>query len=193
VKFVNHQSGENSSGSTGWLVRWRSARTGDFAVWSGNPLATSSLCLETWIDGKQYFEREGPAGPAEGEARNAERLRASFDKAKKLAEPNQPGDPARGEGRREKFFFRALEDREVYYRCTPAACLGSRDVAMEKTDLHLSCALVALRDGPPHAETLLLRGATVHNRGQRHAHSRRRVLRGAIEKDRRPVGGRGNR
>lgn len=86
-------------------------KDGDFAVWSGNPLATSSLCLETWIDGKQYFERE--AARRRGEERNAERL-ALIEKAKKLA-TDPAGDPAAAKAQ-EKFFFRALEDREVY-RC----------------------------------------------------------------------------
>jgi imidazolonepropionase-like amidohydrolase len=81
-------------------------KDGDFAVWSGNPLATSSVCLETWIDGKQYFERE--AARRRGEARNAERL-TLIEKAKKLAkEPDD--DPAEAKAE-EKFFFRALEDR----------------------------------------------------------------------------------
>jgi hypothetical protein len=80
------------------------------------PLATSSLCLETWIDGKQYFERE--AAHRRGEERNAERL-ALIEKAKKLA-TDPAGDPAAAKAQ-EKFFFRALEDREVY-RCT-GCCL----------------------------------------------------------------------
>ena len=27
----------------------------DFAIWSGHPLSTYSICEETWLDGKQYF------------------------------------------------------------------------------------------------------------------------------------------
>jgi imidazolonepropionase-like amidohydrolase len=30
----------------------------DFAVWSGNPLSTYSICEQTWIDGRKYFDRE---------------------------------------------------------------------------------------------------------------------------------------
>jgi len=30
----------------------------DFAIWSGNPLDSSSLCLQTWIDGRRYFDRQ---------------------------------------------------------------------------------------------------------------------------------------
>jgi imidazolonepropionase-like amidohydrolase len=29
----------------------------DFAVWNGNPLSTYSICEQTWIDGRKYFDR----------------------------------------------------------------------------------------------------------------------------------------
>ena len=91
-------------------------KDGDFAVWSGSPLATSSFCLQTWIDGKQYFERE--AAHRRAEARNAERL-TLIAKAKKLAtEPG--GDPAAAKAQ-EKFLLPALEDRKTF-QCT-GCCL----------------------------------------------------------------------
>jgi imidazolonepropionase-like amidohydrolase len=82
-------------------------KDGDFAVWSGSPLATSSRCLQTWIDGKQYFERD--AAHRRAEARNAERL-ALIAKAKKLA--TDAASDASPNKAQEKFFFRALEDRQ---------------------------------------------------------------------------------
>ncbi|MEQ1859989.1 MAG: amidohydrolase family protein [Chthoniobacteraceae bacterium] len=91
-------------------------KDGDFAVWSGSPLATSSVCIETWIDGKQFFERD--AAQRRGEARNAERL-VLIEKAKKLA-TDAGGDPAAAKAQA-KFFFRVLEDRENF-RCG-ACCL----------------------------------------------------------------------
>jgi len=30
----------------------------DFVLWSGDPLDTRAVCLETWIDGKKYFDRD---------------------------------------------------------------------------------------------------------------------------------------
>lgn len=30
----------------------------DFVIWSGNPLSTYSICEQTWIDGKLYFDRQ---------------------------------------------------------------------------------------------------------------------------------------
>ena len=32
-------------------------KDGDFVVWSGDPLSTTSVALETWIEGKKYFDR----------------------------------------------------------------------------------------------------------------------------------------
>jgi imidazolonepropionase-like amidohydrolase len=84
-------------------------KDGDFAIWSGNPLATSSLCLQTWIDGKQYFERE--AAHRRAEARETERL-ALIEKAKKLA-TDSASEPAAAKSQA-KFFFRSLEDRQEH-------------------------------------------------------------------------------
>ena len=30
----------------------------DFVIWSGDPLSVYSLCEQTWVDGKKYFDRE---------------------------------------------------------------------------------------------------------------------------------------
>ena len=30
----------------------------DFVVWSGHPLDSRSVVLQTWIDGKKYFDRD---------------------------------------------------------------------------------------------------------------------------------------
>ena len=33
-------------------------KDGDFVVWSGDPLSTYTLCEQTWIEGRRYFDRE---------------------------------------------------------------------------------------------------------------------------------------
>jgi imidazolonepropionase-like amidohydrolase len=80
----------------------------DFAIWSGHPLSTTSICLQTWIDGKQYFERE--AAKRRAEARNTERL-ALIAKAKKLAS-GSADDKDGDEKAKARFFFRTLEERQ---------------------------------------------------------------------------------
>ncbi|MBE7493534.1 MAG: amidohydrolase family protein [Verrucomicrobiaceae bacterium] len=83
-------------------------KDGDFAIWSGHPLSTTSICLQTWIDGKQYFERE--AAKRRSEARNTERL-ALIAKAKKLA--SSSADEKDGDEKaKARFFFRTLEERQ---------------------------------------------------------------------------------
>jgi cytosine/adenosine deaminase-related metal-dependent hydrolase len=66
-------------------------KDGDFVVWSGDPLATSSIALETWIEGAKYFDR------ADDLARRAsvEKERADLvAKAKKSLERPAASAPA---------------------------------------------------------------------------------------------------
>ncbi|MBK8233170.1 MAG: amidohydrolase family protein [Candidatus Eisenbacteria bacterium] len=30
----------------------------DFAIWNGSPLSSGSICVQTWVDGKRYFDRK---------------------------------------------------------------------------------------------------------------------------------------
>ena len=70
-------------------------KDGDFVIWSGDPLATSSMALETWIDGKKYFDRAAdlaarPALEAEREALVA-KAKAKLDEGKaSSAKPEKP-------------------------------------------------------------------------------------------------------
>jgi imidazolonepropionase-like amidohydrolase len=57
LKFVT----ENAATQLGLEKRIGSlepGKDGDFVIWSGSPLDASSVCLETWIEGKKYFDRE---------------------------------------------------------------------------------------------------------------------------------------
>ncbi|HVE65712.1 MAG TPA: amidohydrolase family protein, partial [Thermoanaerobaculia bacterium] len=42
-------------GRTGSL---EAGKDGDFVLWSGDPLSSGSIALQTWIEGKKYFDRE---------------------------------------------------------------------------------------------------------------------------------------
>lgn len=35
-----------------------SNKDADIVLWSGNPLSTQSICLQTWVDGRRYFDLE---------------------------------------------------------------------------------------------------------------------------------------
>ena len=76
-------------------------KDGDFVVWSGDPLSTTTVALETWIDGRKYFDRS--ADVAARSDRDAERS-ALVAKAKARAEggpstpePAKPATTAGGE------------------------------------------------------------------------------------------------
>lgn len=77
----------------------------DFVIWSGPPLDSRSVVLQTWIDGKQYFERAAAAQRAEALRQEREALIA---KAKQIAKLS--GDRAEDSGQDGSSFFRvALE------------------------------------------------------------------------------------
>ncbi len=76
----------------------------DFAVWSKSPLDSSTVCLQTWIEGKKYFDRELETSRAT--ALENER-RALIEKAKKILKGGGTDKP--DEAGTKKFFDRALE------------------------------------------------------------------------------------
>src|SRR6059058_2167119 len=54
----------------------------DFAVWSKSPVQFDTVCLQTWIEGKQYFDRIMDADRTAKRVKEREELIA---KAKKIA------------------------------------------------------------------------------------------------------------
>ena len=83
-------------------------KDGDFVIWSDSPLSTHSVCLETWIEGKRYFERNEGIAKAEYRSQEREKLLAKAKKISKKQKTNDkksdtnPGISA--------FFQRALEN-----------------------------------------------------------------------------------
>jgi imidazolonepropionase-like amidohydrolase len=77
----------------------------DFVVWSGNPLDSRSVVLQTWIDGKKYFDRDEAAKRAAALKQEREDLMAKAKKLAKLAGGSSGG----GEKDDGSFFRVALE------------------------------------------------------------------------------------
>lgn len=90
----------------------------DVAVWSGHPFAPNTVCLQTWIEGRKYFDRALETG-------RVERLRAERDallaKAKKAGDPKKAdsvGKDTKSEDGRALFFLEALEHAPHFrYSC----------------------------------------------------------------------------
>jgi N-acetylglucosamine-6-phosphate deacetylase len=78
----------------------------DFVVWSGPPLDSRSVVLQTWIDGKKYFDRTLAAERAAALVKEREDLIA---KAKKLARSAGAGGGGESERDDGSFFRVALE------------------------------------------------------------------------------------
>ncbi|HVR35363.1 MAG TPA: amidohydrolase family protein [Methylomirabilota bacterium] len=79
-------------------------KDGDFVVWSGSPLDSETVCLQTWIEGRKYFDREQASERAAARERERSEL---LEKARKVLGVAKPR--AGAEAAREAFFRRALE------------------------------------------------------------------------------------
>jgi imidazolonepropionase-like amidohydrolase len=86
-------------------------KDGDMAIWSKSPLDSTTVCLETWIEGKKYFDRslDGARTAALEEER-----KALLAKAKKVLQDSGPNEGRGGRGRRQ-FFETALEHQDDFY------------------------------------------------------------------------------
>jgi imidazolonepropionase-like amidohydrolase len=91
-------------------------KDGDFALWSRSPLDNATVCLQTWIDGKKYFDRDLEASRVDALAAEREQL---IDKAKKLRKLS--GGSGRKDAEAEKKFSR--ESWEHQYDSVTRHCL----------------------------------------------------------------------
>ena len=92
-----------------WVGSLEVGKDADFVIWNGHPLNTQTLCDETWIEGRQYYDR-AKAG-ARFDAMAEERA-ALLAKAQKK-EPNENA----GFAARAAFFRRALEKAHILNNC----------------------------------------------------------------------------
>jgi imidazolonepropionase-like amidohydrolase len=91
-----------------WVGSLEEGKHADFAIWSGSPLDSRSLCLQTWVDGKKYFDRE--EAPKRAERRRSERNQL-IAKAKKVTELSGESDSGadKSTAARAAFFTRLWE------------------------------------------------------------------------------------
>ena len=92
----------------------------DFVLWSKSPLDSGTVCLQTWIDGKKYFDR---ALEPERTARLQQERAALLVKAKKLADLGGAGGRDGHEGN--NTFFRVSLEHQ--YDGVHRGCLGEAE------------------------------------------------------------------
>jgi imidazolonepropionase-like amidohydrolase len=87
----------------------------DFVVWSKSPLDSSTVCLQTWIDGKKYFDR---ALEEQRAARLKKEREDLIAKAKRIASLSAGGSEAKPDSSK-SFFHVSLEHQfdDVERRC----------------------------------------------------------------------------
>jgi imidazolonepropionase-like amidohydrolase len=78
-----------------WVGSLEPGKHADFVVWSGPPLAVTSRCRETWVDGRKYFDREADRASREEQLKmRAALIRKVLDSGQSMQKPGdrQPED-----------------------------------------------------------------------------------------------------
>lgn len=88
-----------------WVGSLEPGKDADFAIWSHSPLAYNTVCEQTWIEGRKYFDRTAAAKRTETLAKERTDLIA---KAKKIATLSGGGGEASPPAQA-AFFLQALE------------------------------------------------------------------------------------
>ncbi|MEQ2009255.1 MAG: amidohydrolase family protein, partial [Limisphaerales bacterium] len=88
-----------------WVGSLEPGKDADFAIWSHSPLAYTTVCEQTWIEGRKYFDRTAAADRATTLAKERTDLIA---KAKKVSSLSGGGGEG-GAAAQTLFFQRALE------------------------------------------------------------------------------------
>ena len=69
-------------------------KDGDFVIWSRSPLDSGTVCEQTWIDGKKYFDRNALPEKTERLREEWKVLVAKAKKAAGLSKPDEGSKPA---------------------------------------------------------------------------------------------------
>ena len=64
----------------------------DFVVWSGHPLSTYTICEQTWIDGRKYFDRQDDFSAREAIAAERQELLAKVRAEAEKEEEEEEGE-----------------------------------------------------------------------------------------------------
>jgi imidazolonepropionase-like amidohydrolase len=99
----------------------------DFAIWSKSPLDFETVCLQTWIDGKKYFDR---ALSQERAARREKERSELVAKAKRVAKVSSGGESAgEADSGTESFFNVSLEHQ---YDGNARGCLDEELLGVDR-------------------------------------------------------------
>lgn len=91
----------------------------DLAVWSGHPFAPQTACVQTWIDGRVYFDRRFEPDKVQWLHLEREALLAKAKKTADKKKKEPATDAKKEEAIRRQFFHEALEVSHEYdYSCS---------------------------------------------------------------------------
>jgi imidazolonepropionase-like amidohydrolase len=90
-----------------WVGSLEPGKDADFAIWSKSPLDSGTVCLQTWIDGKKYFDRSLNADRAARLKRERDDLIAKAKQVAKLSGGGDDNDSGGSAGGGDGAFFKS--------------------------------------------------------------------------------------
>lgn len=94
-----------------WVGSLEPGKQADFVIWNRSPLSTLSMCTQTWVDGRKYFDREDDLKRREQDAQLHHVLVQSIlDTGAKMGKDKSEEDPSTWWARHDEFCHHAHDD-----------------------------------------------------------------------------------
>lgn len=81
-----------------WVGSLEVGKHADFTLWSGHPLSTYTICEQTWVDGRRYFDR---VHDLEMRQKVQAERQALLDKVRAASASNEEAEDGEGKGENE--------------------------------------------------------------------------------------------
>jgi N-acetylglucosamine-6-phosphate deacetylase len=94
-----------------WVGSLEPGKHADFVIWNRSPLSTLSMCMQTWVDGRKYFDRDQDLNRRSKDAMLHRKLVQSIlDSGAKTGPSDADDDPSTWWARHDEFCHHAHDD-----------------------------------------------------------------------------------
>ncbi len=94
-----------------WVGSLEPGKHADFVIWNRSPLSTLSMCMQTWVDGRRYFDRDADLKRREADRRlHRDLVQSILDSGAKMGKSDSDEDPSTWWARHDEFCHHAHDD-----------------------------------------------------------------------------------
>ncbi|GAB5405626.1 MAG: amidohydrolase family protein [Aureliella sp.] len=94
-----------------WVGSLEPGKHADFVIWNRSPLSTLSMCMQTWVDGRKYFDREEDLKRRKLDRQlHRDLVQSILDTGAKMGPSKSDEDPSTWWARHDEFCHHAHDD-----------------------------------------------------------------------------------